>query len=201
MPDWKIGLEGNNEALGSFSRLPFTEFDISVDNKVYCLTSEKLNKIADIEANRPPTQFIFPVGVPSLESVGGHEVISNGVSEQSKESGNSNILDKYMLIASGNENISIALQINGALEPNWKNLYLILEKISEDVGNFKELTDRRWISNDNLSRFKHTANSFRALGSNARHSNSKIEPPAKPMAIGEAQTLIRDLLDKWVKSK
>jgi len=154
--------------------------------------------LSHIETNNPPTQFIFPAGIPTSESIGEPGVVST---EDPEGLEYSSVLERWIKIASGNENIRIALQLYGSLEPNWKNLYLIRDIIIDDVGNQTALENKRWVLKSKLKLFKRTANSFLAIGNDARHSTSKHDPPAKPMDINEAQTLIRDLLDKWIKSK
>jgi len=154
--------------------------------------------LSRIETNKPPTQFIFTVGIPSSESFGELGVVSN---EDPEGLEYPSVLERWMKIARDDENVRRALENYGSLQHDWKNLYLIRDIIIDDVGNQTALENKRWVSKSKLRLFKRTANSFLVIGSDARHSTSKHKPPAKPLDINKAQTLIRDLLDKWIKSK
>jgi len=97
--------------------------------------------------------------------------------------------------------IARALTLYGTLEHNWKNLYMVLEVIIESIGGEVELAKTGLISQDCLKAFKHTANSFRAIGREARHAKSNEVPPSKPMSLKEAQDLIAKVLREWLQSK
>lgn len=120
--------------------------------------------------------------------------------------------DNYNLTASGHDDTSMAdwanlatvdsavaraLTLYGSLDHDWKNLYMVLEVIEEDLGGksalmicYPELSQR-------LKVFKRTANSFEAVGREARHAK-KLKPQPNPMQIAEARSLIRQLLLYWL---
>ena len=122
---------------------------------------------------------------------------------------------KYVLHAGGNNdptlpelvelttNFPVAakvLTLYGSLEHNWKNLDMVMEVIEEDVGgesavisSYPQLT-QRW------KLCKQTANSFGAIGRDARHAKG-FEPPRNVMQIEEAQELVRQVLFHWLSAK
>jgi hypothetical protein len=110
-------------------------------------------------------------------------------------------LETWICLGAKNESSARALTLYGTLDHNWKNLYMVFEVIEEDVGSEHVLIKSNWIPKERLKTFKRTANSFRAIGSEARHGKSKFAPPASSMSLGDAQELIKVLLKKWLKSK
>jgi hypothetical protein len=92
-----------------------------------------------------------------------------------------------------------AMRLFAADSASWVGLYRILEVVEDDVGGEKRLTGLEWASKLRVKDFKHSANSVQAAGGEARHGVEPGAPPARPMAIEEAQTLVRDLLDNWCK--
>ena len=97
--------------------------------------------------------------------------------------------------------VAKALTLYGTLNHNWKNLYMVLEIIEDDAGGEAGLIETAWISRGKLKTFKHTANSFRAVGREARHATAKPNPPSVPMSLREAQELIKSVLKEWLRSK
>ena len=93
-----------------------------------------------------------------------------------------------------------ALTLYGSLEHNWKNLYMVMEVIEEDLGgesavlsSYSELT-QAW------KLCKRTANSFGAIGREARHAKN-FEAPSNAMQLEEAQELVREVLFRWLRTK
>jgi hypothetical protein len=68
-------------------------------------------------------------------------------------------LETWICLGAKDETIARALTLYGTLDHNWKNLYMVLEVIEEDVGGEKALVKINWISQERLKNFKHTANS------------------------------------------
>jgi len=87
---------------------------------------------------------------------------------------------------------------------NWINLYKIYEIVKKDAaGEINKKIDRieQWITKDKIKQFKHTANSRRAIGDDARHGVYEKDPPKEPMSLSEADALIRNLLKQWLQWK
>jgi hypothetical protein len=96
--------------------------------------------------------------------------------------------------------VAKALTLYGSLAHNWKNLYMVMEVIEDDLGgesavisSYPEMT-RRWKD------CKWTANSFGAIGREARHATDH-RTPHNPMQIEEAQELVRQVLFHWLSTK
>lgn len=146
---------------------------------------------------KPPTQYIMPIGIPSEEKFGIPTIlVGQELPEEASIPGS-----KWLEIAEKDTQVDKALALYGGLEPNWRNLYIVLEAIEDDVGGEKELIKEDWAPKGNIKLFKQTAANFRVLGREARHSTGSFEPPSKPMRLKEAQSLIRDILEKWLCSK
>ena len=84
---------------------------------------------------------------------------------------------------------------------SWVNLYRIYETIRADLGGEKELISRGWFSKKTISLFGHTANSFSAIGREARHGAEPHDPPKHPMTHGEAKALVNLLVHEWLEEK
>jgi hypothetical protein len=79
---------------------------------------------------------------------------------------------------------------------NWVNLYRILDFFKED-----NLISHGWISRKDLKLLKQTANSYSAIGSEARHGDKKkFEPPKNPMPLAMAQVLVKKIIWYYIKS-
>ena len=88
-----------------------------------------------------------------------------------------------------------------AEQPDPVNLYRVFEVIRADVGGEDALIANGWTSGNQITRFRRTANSVSALGTEARHGVEPTAPPANPMSGLEMQTFVTGLLEKWLASK
>jgi len=77
----------------------------------------------------------------------------------------------------------------------WGSLYNIVELARAELNS--EIP-KDWISGKRLELFERTANDHRASDLTARHLTRRTEPPANPMALDEAQALIRDLIGRVI---
>jgi hypothetical protein len=75
---------------------------------------------------------------------------------------------------------------------DWRMLYVVYEIVEDLVGKRKVGKLRASITQ--IKSFKRTANSRRALGTQARHGHSRHVPPKRPMTFTQAKALIRELL-------
>jgi hypothetical protein len=87
------------------------------------------------------------------------------------------------------------------LQHDWVGLYRIYEVIENDVGGSNFITSNHWATKSSLKSFKHTANSPKAIGDNARHGKEPNAPPPKPMLFSEARALIETLVHHWLRAK
>ena len=96
--------------------------------------------------------------------------------------------------------VARALELFGR-DPNWFDLYKVLDTIEEDVGGERALEDKGWATRAELKRFTRTANNLNALGSGARHAIEAWQPPKNPMSLEEASVLIGKVLAAWMATK
>lgn len=106
---------------------------------------------------------------------------------------------KWAMIAGKNHLVRHALQYWVSDHRSWINLFKILEVIESDVGG--DIYTNNWISKKAVNRFSQTANSYSAIGNEARHAKNIVPSPTNPMKIKEASNLIKALLEKWIDSK
>jgi hypothetical protein len=103
---------------------------------------------------------------------------------------------KIREIISNDDILLNILNLLYAYGTDWVNLYKILELI--ESANI-DVVKKGWISKDNYRLFKHTANSFKAVGLDARHGKDEQEPPLKPMSIITARNLVKILIIKYIE--
>jgi len=104
---------------------------------------------------------------------------------------------RILSIAETNSRVSDALELFGASD-GWSDLHKIYEIISGEVGGDKGIAKRGWSTEKQLERFAHTANTWQAIGLDARHVNYDKRPPDKPMDHFDARRLICRLLKGWL---
>jgi hypothetical protein len=80
----------------------------------------------------------------------------------------------------------------------WTDLYRLFEVIAQGAGGTNAIVTAGWASRTQLRRFKHSADSVRAAGDQARHGVERTMPPADAMTISEARSLVDILLARWL---
>src|SRR6266849_8946952 len=93
-----------------------------------------------------------------------------------------------------------ALRLRDDDSRGWVELYRLYEVIESDIGR-PVIVANGWVSDRDIGRFKHTANSVEAAGDEARHGKEETDPPARPLSLAEARTLIDRLLSGWLAFK
>jgi len=136
------------------------------------------------------SQYILPLGIPSEVSFGMTRLISDETSSQ-----DSNEIESMFLKILKNPKAMKANRIFMLYDNNWDNLYKIFEVIQSEVGSV--IVQDGWAKQNEQDRFTQTANSEIALGDDARHGHSRIEPPSNPMTLDEAKSLIEKILIKY----
>lgn len=104
-------------------------------------------------------------------------------------------------LATTNQTVGKVLKFLADADYSWVNLYRVYETVRADIGGEKELISRGWFSKKTISSFCHTANSFSAIGREARHGAEPQEPPRHPMTHGEAKALVILLVYEWLEEK
>jgi hypothetical protein len=106
----------------------------------------------------------------------------------------------WVRLAAVDELVARALRLRdqGALE--WVDLYRLFEVMESDT-SVSEMVHQGWTTERAVDLFKRTANSQRAIGDKARHGKDRHAPPATPMSLGAARSLIDGVLKHWLRSK
>jgi hypothetical protein len=94
--------------------------------------------------------------------------------------------------------IARALRLRDKCPLSWTDLYRLFEVILDGAGGADVIVASGWVSHAQLRRFKHSANSVSAAGDEARHGVEQKAPPADPMTIAEARSLVDILLARWL---
>jgi len=104
------------------------------------------------------------------------------------------VATRYMGLAATNAHVADLLKIMGRGEGlNWDDLYQVDEVIKR-TGRIKAAMQAAGISETTRSRFKQTANY------EARHAQTGQAPPANPMELAAARTMMRQLAVAWLDS-
>jgi hypothetical protein len=156
--------------------------------------------VARDEANGTRTQFAFPEPIIARTRFSANATVikSDGTVQTSKPQ---STIESYLKIAKKDACVEKALRIYGSREHSWSNLYIIYEIIESDMGGKDLIIGNGWSSGSKIEKFKHTANSVSAAGDDARHGKENTEPPASPMPLSEAESMIGDLLKQWIRTK
>lgn len=100
--------------------------------------------------------------------------------------------------ALGTPEAARALRLRDKQDLSWTDLYRLFEVVVSGAGGTQVIIDEGWASRAQLGRFKHSANSVSAAGDLARHGVEPTAPPADPMSISEARSLVDILLSRWL---
>lgn len=225
MSDWQIHIEGGEEEIRVLDALLTAEqFRIDKPGERNLLTlpdvpvdagSEAIKAAADqlVDVVNGAARLYYPkfegvsyVSVTRLREDGTREGFGYLTAEVGDNvftalgSGDKTLSD-WIEIGLSDNDVARAFFLYGSLDSSWKNLYMVIEVIEDDLGGESELIDAGMASAADIKQLKHTANSYRALGREARHATLATEPPKSPMTLEEAKGVIRELLRAWVQSK
>jgi hypothetical protein len=100
-------------------------------------------------------------------------------------------------LMSRDSDVNEALLYFGADANPWANLYKACEVVQDRFGS--QIVTQGWCSRTNWERFNRTANHQEVIGAFSRHARSKVAPPANPMTLNEARSVVRDLLHGWIQ--
>jgi hypothetical protein len=98
-----------------------------------------------------------------------------------------------------NDHLRLALHFLNA-DLSWFNLWKAFEAIREPNHGAPSLVTKGWTRATEVGRFRETANSYSAVGDEARHALLGKPPPQNPMTLYEAEEFVRGLLSRWVAS-
>lgn len=75
----------------------------------------------------------------------------------------------------------------------------MLEAAEDGNRGEKGLIRKKWVPDGQIRNFKATANSYSALGSQARHGTLKNAIKQPKQALNNAREMIRTILEKWCR--
>jgi len=128
----------------------------------------------------PPTQIISATGLRSQFRAGGGKLIA----------------ERLLAAARRDAHFDRALYLFGILPQNWRGLSMVLDAAKD--GN-KDLKFKGWITPSLIENFEKTANSFKALGHQARHGGVSKGVNRPRQTLEEARGMIRTILEQWAK--
>jgi hypothetical protein len=106
------------------------------------------------------------------------------------------------LFQNDDEVILNVLQIWGQEPHDWSNFHKIIEWITCNDTKKETLFQNGIITREKYNLLKQTANSYEAIGDEARHAKgSGANPPENPMQIDEAERIIHSKIKAWLKYK
>jgi hypothetical protein len=97
------------------------------------------------------------------------------------------------------DDVKDVLAIFGRDDVRWHDLYHVFEIVEADVGG--RMHEEGWTTRAAAGRFTQTANSRGALGREARHGRDAVPPPANPLTLVAARTLVRGIVRRWLRDK
>lgn len=107
-----------------------------------------------------------------------------------------NQVARWINLAVNNENIAKVFRLISYGLNDFVNFYRIYEIIDNDMG--KSLPSEWAISNDQIRRFKRTANHPESCGDLARHGVMSTQPVSNPMSVGDAYCFIYEIVYQWI---
>jgi hypothetical protein len=87
------------------------------------------------------------------------------------------------------------------LPTTFRTLYAALETVRHDwrTGEESDLLAWAGVSKTQLDLFEHTANSYDAIGTEARHGITAKAGPRKPMGLDQATELVYRAVEGWMQ--
>jgi hypothetical protein len=120
-------------------------------------------------------------------------------------------IPKLVFLAHSDSKVADLLELlNGGDLSSWPGLYRIFEVIQSDLGSNKPgrdaIVSNGWATQDQIERFRFSANSPKTSGLKARHGDETATHAPKgfhlsPMPVSEARDLIKRILSSWLEVK
>ena len=106
---------------------------------------------------------------------------------------------RLLRLQAKDEHLRLALHFLNA-DLSWFNLWKSFETIRDANHGARGLVTNGWTSDADIDRFRETANTYSAVGDDARHAVLGKAPPPNPMTLEGAEDYVRGLLSRWVDS-
>jgi hypothetical protein len=228
MSEWLVQLTGEEVELETVTRLfNLPELRIIKEDRDYFLQSEDFRPLSDARDVYKCAQKMLPFinGAARLHSVGFKQIAIDVIVQLNEDGTRSSTgfltatievrssvelntrtsptqptsVEEWVTLANTDQKAAKTLRLLGTREQSWAELYKLYEIVHSDVGN--KVFENGWATRNKIKLFTHTANSAGAVGDDARHAKEDSAPPPSPMPLLEAQTLIRRLVMRWLRSK
>ena len=136
--------------------------------------------------------WAFPEPVTLRIRMGTPTVLVNGVAATPRS------WEPDILLAASDDRVKAVLAFM-AIEPSWHGLYAAFDTIVSDKRTLGRHGIVRWgaVTEKQLKAFTATANSYAAVGVQARHGPD-FRRPASTMTLGEAGTLVGRIVTRWL---
>ena len=108
---------------------------------------------------------------------------------------------KIIELALSDAAVSKAYRLLGKDATSWVGLYRVYETIEKDVGGQHALQRLGWVSEDEIRRFKHSANSPSVAGDESRHGAEQHRPPSNPVTVEQGASIVHRLAAAWLDHK
>jgi len=220
-----VKLEGQQDDLRALVTLSSDAWSVIEENGAYYLCSQGWNAIDDLtEVNGLAHELIAVLNGAGAVFVNNFEPVRlAGVSTRRRKDGSNDTtvaaitakarirhgpeilagtpdMAAWIELAGKHVDAQKALTLYGSLEHTWRNLYLILEVVEDNMGGEKAVLASKWCpAPEKLKLFKNTANNWKALGAEARHATEKWEKPSAELSLLEAKAVVRATLQAWLK--
>lgn len=108
---------------------------------------------------------------------------------------------KAISLALSDAAVAKAYRLLGKGAKSWVELYRVYEVVEADLGGQHKTQKLGWVSEQDIRRFKHSANSVAVGGDDARHGAEQHSAPTSPLTLEEAESVVHRLLGAWLEEK
>ncbi|WP_202841514.1 hypothetical protein [Luteimonas saliphila] len=108
---------------------------------------------------------------------------------------------QWLKLAVADPNVAKVFRLLAPPPASWATLYKVYEVIVDDMKGPACISQAAWATERAMGRFKHTANSPKTIGDLSRHGTEPTEPPAAPMPLSEARSMVLTLVHNWLRYK
>ncbi len=128
-----------------------------------------LDGVAHVNDKGGIDQYVFPESISTKWKAQSRVVVRTVDANNNLVPDVPTFLETHTKMALTDQAVRRALRMWRVFARDWVNLYKILEVVQSDVGG--KITKNGWATSLEIERFKHTANSYLAIGDESRHAN------------------------------
>jgi len=161
-------------------------------NKKGTIISNSISKPNSIGGN---DLFVFPEPVFLCLSDNQPSIIITNEDGSSIKSSPQSTLQNLLTATKNNPTKAKIFRLFASGNLDWVSLYRLYEVVYSEIGN----QIFSWVNKNSIQNFKHTCNSVRAIGDDARHGFEIKKPPKHPMTLIKAQEMIKLIIGKYLE--